>query len=68
MTEPTDARKMLDKLQPGAEIKVKLDDGSEVAGTFKGLDGDQVQLEDREDVPADRVKTVAMELSSAGPE
>lgn len=62
-----DVREVLDKLAPGSEVKVELDDGSEVAGTFKGLDGDLVQLEG-DDVQLDKVQTVRMSIGDVGPE
>jgi hypothetical protein len=71
MAGSTNVRSTLGKLQLGTEITVRLDNGELVKGSFLGLDGDRVRLEreNREEKYAvDCVQTVAIHLSSRGPE
>ncbi len=66
--EKTEIRDQLTKLGKGAKVRIKLDDGTDVGGTFAGVEGDQVHLEGADDVAVDRVEGVLMDVSSAGPE
>lgn len=60
-------RQRLAAISPGSKVHVKLEDGTDVAGTFDGVDGDLVQVED-EEINLDKVETVLMDVSSSGPE
>ena len=66
--ETTEIRHRLASLSPGAKVQIKLDDGTDISGTFAGVEGDQVQLEGADDVAVDKVENVLMDVSSAGPE
>jgi hypothetical protein len=66
--ETTEIRNRVASLPRGAKVRIKLEDGTDVAGTFDGLDGDQVHIEGNDDVALDRVETVLMDVSSSGPE
>jgi hypothetical protein len=78
LSDSAEIRNRLATLSPGAKIRVRLEDGSELTGTYRGLDGDQVQLEDGTGADVDgvatasidvgTVDTVLMDVSSTGPE
>lgn len=60
MAEKGDIEAALDKLSKGALVNIQLMDGTEVAGKFQGVDGDQIQI-DGADQPV-KVDTVEMVL------
>lgn len=67
-----DIRSRLEKVAPGTAVTVKLDDGTQVKGTFDGMtEQDHVLLSGEEagaGIPASKVETVLMDVSNAGPE
>ncbi|HEY0391046.1 MAG TPA: hypothetical protein VGC63_04990 [Solirubrobacterales bacterium] len=66
--ETTEIRASLDQLKPGTKIRVKLEDGTEVAGEYGGTEGNQVHIEGADDVAVDKVETFLMDVSTDGPE
>lgn len=66
--ETTEIRNRLATLSPGAKVQIKLDDGTDVTGTFSGVEGDQVHIEGADDVDVGKVENVLMDVSSDGPE
>jgi hypothetical protein len=66
--EKTEIRDRLADLPEGAKVRVKLEDGTEVAGSFGGVEGDQVHIDGADDVAVERVENVLMDVSTAGPE
>jgi translation initiation factor IF-1 len=66
--ETTEIRNRLASMSEGAKVRVRLDDGTEIAGTFGGTEGDQVHIVGADDVDVDRVETVLMDVSSDGVE
>jgi hypothetical protein len=56
----------LRKAEPGIGVRLVLEDGSEVAGLLRGLDGDVVELDNGATrVDLGRVKRVNLDFSSA---
>jgi hypothetical protein len=56
----------LREAEPGIGVRLVLEDGSEVAGLLRGVDGDVVELEDGATrVDLGRVKRVYLDFSSA---
>jgi hypothetical protein len=67
--ETEQIRDRLKTIPTGAKVRLKLEDGTDVEGRFNGIDADdQVHVADSEDVDVGKVKTVLMDISSAGPE
>jgi hypothetical protein len=58
-----------ERIPGGSEITVKLDDGTEVGGILKGIEGEQVLFEGSDKVITfDHVEMALMEIGSEGPE
>jgi hypothetical protein len=74
MAIPADTRKFLDALPDGTKVTIKLDDGTEIAGAFKGTDADGEVLVDDDagaataHIALDTVENVLMDVSSDGVE
>jgi hypothetical protein len=74
MAVSPNTRKFLDALPDGAKVTVKLEDGSEIAGAYRGTDDDgEILVDDGAGVATahvalDKVENVLMDVSSGGDE
>lgn len=74
MAASPNTRKFLDALPDGAKVTVKLEDGTEVIGVYRGIDdGGEVLVDDGAGVATahvalDTVENVLMDVSTSGPE
>lgn len=73
-----DVRDHLAKLPAGTKVRIKLSDGDEVSGIYRGVEDGEVQIgnaaaADAEDtvtaaLAVDKVETVLLDVSTSGPE
>lgn len=78
MPSAATTRSRLAMLPVGTKVRVKLEDGTELIGIYRGLDGEELQLGDADAPEAEdvvtaalelgKVETVLMDVSTEGPE
>jgi hypothetical protein len=68
ITTQPDIRERLARLQRGIQIRIRIEDGSEVAGRFSELRDDQILIEDEQPIAFEEIETVLLEVSTEGPE
>ena len=69
MASPTEIRDFLEQLPRGAPITIRLRDGAEIEADLLSFDGERILLEDDQRAfTLDRLESVALRISSKGPE